>query len=112
MRRASACSARRRASRVGLDELLEIACRRSRRRRRASLDDVGDAEERQPPVEEGGDRDLVGRVERARGGAAALAGLARQREQRERLQVGRLEVERRPAARSSGGTGVARAPGR
>ena len=64
-------------------------------------------EEADPPVEERRDGDLVRGVERARVRAAALARLAREREQRERLEVGRVELERQPAARSSGGTGVA-----
>ena len=44
-------------------------------------------------VEEGRHGDLVGGVVRAREGAAALAGLAGERQQRERLLVDRLEPE-------------------
>ena len=72
-----------------------------------ALDDLGDPEERQPAVEERGDGDLVGGVVGARVGAAALARLAREREHRERLLVRLLELEREPAARSSGAIGVA-----
>ena len=45
------------------------------------------------PVEEGGDGHLVRGVVGARVGAASLARRAREREQRERLQVGRVELE-------------------
>ena len=60
------------------------------------LDDLGDAEERQPPLEERGDGDLVGGVEDARVGAAELPRPPGEREQRERLQVGCRELERQP----------------
>ena len=61
----------------------------SRRRRRMS---------RKPtrPLQECGHGDLVRRVEGAREGPAALAGLAREGEQRERVGVGCLECEREP----------------
>ena len=58
------------------------------------LDRGGNPQEGQPAVEERGDRDLVGGVEGARIGAAALAGPPREREQRERLEIGRVELER------------------
>ena len=47
----------------------------------------------QPAVEEGVDGDLVGGVERARRGAAGERGLAGEPQARERVQVGRLEVQ-------------------
>ena len=56
-----------------------------------ALDDLGDAGERDPPVEERRDGDLVGGVEHARRGSAGPAGLARQAQAREGLLVGRLE---------------------
>ena len=52
---------------------LEVARGRSVRGRERVLDDLRDPEERQPAVEERGDRDLVGRVEDARVGPAGLA---------------------------------------
>ena len=76
------------------DELLEIPCGRSIDRSQRVLDHVGDAEKRQPSLEERRDCHLVGRVERAGIGAALLSRLPRVREQRKRLQVGRLELER------------------
>ena len=59
------------------------------------------AEERQPAVEERLDRDLVRRVEGARVVPPSSPARAREREQRERLEVRRDELEREPAARSS-----------
>ena len=59
-------------------------------------DGVGDLGEADPAVEERRHRNLVGRVVRAREGAAALPRLARQRQQRERLVVRRLEPEVEP----------------
>ena len=75
--------------------------RRDRGRRPARLgervlDQRRDVEEADPSVEEGRDRDLVRGVERAGEGPAALAGLARQREEREAVEIGRLELERQP----------------
>ena len=80
--------------RVGLHELGEIARGAAVRGGERLLDDLRDPEERQPPFEEGRDGDLVRGVEDARVGAAELAGPARQREQRERLQVRCGELER------------------
>ena len=85
---------------VGLDELVEVARRRAVDRGERLLDDVRDAEERQPPGEERGDGDLVGGVVGARVGAAALAGLAREREQREASR-GRAPRTRASARRRS-----------
>ena len=66
------------------------------------------AEERQAALEERGDGDLVGGVVGTGAGAAGLAGLPGEREQREGLQVGRLELERQAARRGrAAGTGVA-----
>ncbi len=48
----------------------------------------------QPPVEEGGDGDLVGRVEHARVRPPALTGAEREPQHRERLEIGRFELER------------------
>src|ERR687884_643695 len=79
---------------VRLLQLVEVARGRAVGGGERLLDDLGDPEERQPPVEEGGHGDLVRRVVRARIGAAAPAGLAREREERERLQIGRRELER------------------
>ena len=67
----------------------------------------GDLREPDPALEERRDRDLVRRVESARVGAAVLARLARERQEREALQVRRLELEREPAAEIERGTGVA-----
>ena len=70
----------------------------ARRRRASSARSTSSAiaEERDPALEERGDGDLVRGVERARVRAAALARLAREREQRERLEVGLVELEREP----------------
>ena len=66
------------------------------------LDERGDVEEADAALEERGDGDLVRGVERARVGAAALARLAREREQAERLEVGLEELERRrPSGRAA-----------
>ena len=92
-RTASPRSASRRAARVGLDQVGEITRGRAVDVGERLLDRLGDPEERQPPLEERGDGDLVRGVERARVGAAPLAGAAREGEQRKRLEVGRLELE-------------------
>ena len=94
---------------VGLDELVEVARGRAvDGSASVSSTDVGDPEERQPSVEEGRDGDLVGGVERARVRAAALAG-ARARARAAGTSRGRARSNSSvsPAARSSGGTGVA-----
>ena len=56
----------------------------------------GDVDEPDPAVEERSDGDLVRRVEGAGIGSAALARLAREREQREAVVIGRLEAELEP----------------
>ena len=91
---ASLSSASARARSVGLDELVEIARGRAVGALERVGDDLGDAEERQPAREERRDGDLVRGVVRARIRAALLPRLAREREHRERLEVGRLELER------------------
>ena len=95
-RRASGRRARR-ASRVGRDEIVEIARRRAVDLARASSATVsaisGNAD---PPVEERRHRDLVRGVVRARVGPPALARGPRQGKQRERLGIGRLERELEP----------------
>ena len=78
---------------VGLDQARPGRARARRPPRPASPRRSRRSEERQPALEEGGDGDLVGGVEGARVRAALLPGPAREREQRERLQVGRLELE-------------------
>ena len=77
----------------------------------SALHELRDLEEADPPVEEGGDRDLVRRVERARVRAAPLACLARERQQREALRIGRLELERERGAEVERGHRVARRSG-
>ena len=92
---------------VCFDELGQVVCGRAVGGLERGLDHLGDPEKREPAVEEGGDRDLVGRVEDGRVRPARLAGAAGEREQRERLQVGRGELqgqaggEVEPAARPS-----------
>ena len=103
-----------RAYRSGFDELSARSPGADAPVRRVGLervlDERGDLEEADPAVEERGDGDLVRRVEGAGVGAAALAGLAGEREEREALGVRRLELERERRRRSRGaGTGVARA---
>ena len=100
----ASCSAARRAS-------ASAATRSSRSRAGAPVDRaerVGDGrrdvEEADPAVEERVHRDLVGGVVRARERPAALAGLARQRQQREGLESGASNARVSPAARSSGST--------
>src|SRR6266567_8473519 len=79
------------------DEVVEVArCRTVGGGERVG-DDVRDAEERQPSLEERRDSHLVRRIECTRVRAAALPGNPRVREYRERLQVGRLELERHAA---------------
>ena len=92
---------------VGGDELVEVSRRSAVDTGERILDETRDLEESDPPLEECGDGDLVRGVEGARVGAASLAGLAREAEEREATRVGRLELERQPGAESSPGTGVA-----
>ena len=80
---------------VRLEEIGEIARRRAVGVRQRVAHDLGDAEERQVPGEERRNGHLVGGVVHARGGAAFLPRFAREREHRERLEVGRLELERK-----------------
>ena len=91
------CSARRRACASASTSSSRSRAGAPSTARERLLDGLGDPEERQPPVEERRDGDLVRRVEGARVRAAALAGLAREREHRERLDVGRAELERQTA---------------
>ena len=56
-------------------------------------DESRDLREADPPVEERRDRDLVGRVERARVGAASLSCLTGERKEREALGIRSLELE-------------------
>src|SRR5438105_1158418 len=81
---------------VRFDEVGEVACGRAVGCGERLLDDVGDPEEGQSSVEERGDGDLVGCVERTRRGSATLAGRAREPQHRERLLVGGVELEREP----------------
>ncbi len=78
---------------VALEELLEV----DERGRRDALEHLGDhlrdPGEREAAVEEGRDRDLVGRVQRAWRRAAGHAGLAGEPQAGEELDVGLLEVE-------------------
>ena len=98
----------RRACRVRLDQLVEVAGRRAVDGVERLLDDLGDPEERQPAVEERGDGDLVRGVVGARdtfrrarrlAARARAAGTSRGR--------ARANSSVSPPARSSGGTGVA-----
>src|SRR5581483_2031493 len=79
---------------VGFAQLVEVA----RRRAVDALEHVGDervdVEEPDPALQERRDRHLVGGVERARIGAAALTRLTRERQHPERLDVGLEELER------------------
>src|SRR6266508_3870869 len=79
--------------RICCDELVEIARGRTVRSGEGVRNNLCDAEERQPSLEKGCDRDLVRRVENARIGPSQLARTARMREQRERLDIGRVELE-------------------
>ncbi len=79
--------------RVGLHKLGETSRGTTVGRGERLFDDLRDPEERQAPVEEGRDGDLVRGVEDARVGAAELTGLARQGEQRKRLLVGCGKLE-------------------
>src|SRR5512133_163590 len=79
---------------VGLVERFEGADGTAGQALERRLDDRGDAEEVQPAVEEGVDRDLVGGVEHAGRGAARGGGLARQAQAREGLGVDGLEGQR------------------
>ena len=85
--------------------------RRTVERAERVLDERRDLEEADPAVEERRHGDLVRRVERARIRAAALARLAREREERESLEVGRLELELEARGEVERGTGVARRSG-
>ena len=96
---------------VGLDQLLEIARRRTVERAERVLDERRDLEEADPTGEERRHGDLVRRVEGARIRAAALARLACEPEERESLEVGRLELELEPCGEVERGTGVARRSG-
>ena len=62
-----------------------------------ALDELRDREERDPALEERCDGDLVGSVVRARGRATPATSLVGEPEQRERLVVGLVELEREPA---------------
>src|SRR5262245_48417266 len=75
---------------VCLDQFLQVPGRGAVHAGEDVGDGVGDVEEPDPALEERLDGDLVGGVERARVRAAALAGLARQREERERVEVRRV----------------------
>src|SRR5262249_34728443 len=79
---------------VGFDELVDIACRCAAHAAEDVADDLGDVEEREPSVEEGGDGNLVRGVERAWKCPALLPRLARERKHREGREVGRAELER------------------
>ena len=79
---------------VGLDQLGEVARGRAVDVVEHVLDGGRDVEEADPSLEERLDGDLVGGVVGARVGAAALAGLAGEREHAERLEVGLVELER------------------
>src|SRR5438045_50065 len=78
---------------VGLVEVVEVARGRPLHGGERLLDRLGDPEEREPAGQKRGDGDLVRGVERARVRAAGLARGAREREQRERLEVGCAELQ-------------------
>ena len=108
---ASLPSAARRASRVGRDELVEIAAG-APSTRSSTRDGVGDLEEADAAVEERGHGDLVGRVVGARERASALTCLPRQPQQREGLEVGGLEAQLEPGGEiERARAGRRRAPG-
>src|SRR5213076_1965356 len=79
---------------VGVDEVSEVACRRAVDPRKDVLDRSGDVEEADPLVEERLNGDLVGRVVGTRVRPALLAGVARECEQPECLDVRLVELER------------------
>src|SRR6476619_4374365 len=70
---------------VRLDQVVQIACRRTVDAQKHVLDELRDLEKADAPFEERADGDLVRRVERARERPTALTGVARAREERTRL---------------------------
>ena len=80
---------------VHRDELVEISHGRSVHGRQRFRHDLVDCEERQPAGQEPRYRDLVGRVEGARRGAALLACAPRELEQWERVEIGRASCRER-----------------
>ena len=79
---------------VRLDELRQLPSRGAVDLRERLLDDVCDREKRQPSREKRGDGHFVRRVVRARVRSSALAGLAREPQQRECLEIRWMELER------------------
>ena len=79
---------------VGCHELLDVAGDAQVERLQERGHDLGDIGKPDSSLQERLDGDLVRGVEDARCGPAALARLARQREQRECLEVGRVELQR------------------
>ena len=92
---------------VGLDELGQIARGRSVRGLERGLDDLRDPEERQPPLEEGRNRNLVGRIEDGWIRAAGLPALRASASSGNVSRSGAANSSVRPEARSSWGTSVA-----
>ena len=78
---------------VALEQLLEVGQRLRPGALEHPVDHLGDRRERDPAAEEGRDRDLVRGVQRARCGPPRLAGLAREPQAGECLEVGGLELE-------------------
>src|SRR4249920_737448 len=81
---------------VRFDQAVEIPRARAVDLRQRLLDGRSDSEEGELPVQEGRHGHFVGGVEHARVGTASLAGLSRQREQRERLEIRGLELQHQP----------------
>ena len=79
---------------IGVDERVQIARRGAVDGSQRLLDDSRDAQERKPSGEECRHCDLVRRVVGTGVGPAGLARAACECEERERLEVGRLEFER------------------
>ena len=78
---------------VALEQLLEVGERLAARALEDLADHVGDSGERQALGEKGLNRNLVGRVQRARGGPAGDPGVAREPQAGEELEVRALELE-------------------
>src|SRR5262249_3065591 len=94
---------------IRFDKRVEVPCFGAVARRKCLRDDLGDSEERQSTFQEGGDGDLVRRVEGAWIRASVLAGATREREQRKRLDIRCVELESQSGRKVELGNGRGRA---